>query len=171
MQNSCKAPNQPLLALVLFKMSLSEALTEIWCRRLAETSRAELTEVCMTLPWQRKPRFVCAALVYWPMRWEKNVLFFGVKGGHLLFLSNHNCLLHFLYQLLKSFLCFHSSLPDHTPTEFTVLFSKSFYHINWDAKIMTAYIWLKGYLLSFDFGGILPEGILLFMPCRWGTET
>lgn len=47
-QNSHKAPNQPLLALVLFKMSLSEALTEIWCRPLAENSRAELTQVCMT---------------------------------------------------------------------------------------------------------------------------
>lgn len=51
-QNSHKAPDQPLLALVLFKMSLSEALTEIWCWPLAETSRAELTEVCMTLPWK-----------------------------------------------------------------------------------------------------------------------
>lgn len=84
-QNSHKAPDQPLLALVLFKMSLSEALTEIWCWPLAETSRAELTEVCMTLPWKWKARVVCAALVYRPMRWEKSVLFFGVKGGHLLF--------------------------------------------------------------------------------------
>lgn len=86
------------------------------------------------------------------------------------FLSSHPCLLHFLCQLLKSFHCFYLSLLDRTPAEVTALFSRSFSPVSWDAKTVTAYIWLKRYLLSFDFDGSLPEGTLLFMLCRWGIE-
>lgn len=35
---------------------------------------------------------------------------------------------------------------------------------------MTTYIWLRWYLLSFDFDGSLPEGMLLFIFCRWRIE-
>lgn len=107
-------------------------------------------------------------LILLSQRWEP---LFSKKIIYLFIYSyKSQLLLHLLCLILKSFHCFHSSLPDSAPAEVKNLLSKSFYQISWTAKIMAEYIWLKWYLLSFDFSESLPEGMLLFVLCSWRIE-